>query len=55
MAVVEDKLSIHAVTNKYGSQARQIKDLITQFESAQQYGISNKQKELAENINLQHI
>ena len=42
MAVVKDEVYIHAVPNKYGSQSRLIKELITHFEPTQQDRISNK-------------
>ena len=55
MVVIQDEVSIQVIPNKYGSQSRHIKDLITQFESAQQDTISNKQKNLAENRNQHQI
>ena len=55
MDFVKDEVSIHAVPNKYGSQYRLIKDLITHFESAQQDRISNNQKKLLENSNQNQI
>ena len=55
MAVIQFEVSIHAVYNKCGSQSRQIKDLITKFEYAQQDRISNKQKKLIENSNQNKI
>ena len=55
MAMIQNEVSIHDMTNKYGSHSQQIKDLITQVESAQQYRISNKQKNLAENSNCNRI
>ena len=42
MADVKDEVSIRAAPKKYGPQSRQIKDIITQFESAQQDRIANK-------------
>ena len=51
MAIIQDEVSIRAVTNKYGSHSRQIKYIITQFEYSQQYRIYNKHKKLVENIN----
>ena len=55
MAVIQYEVSIHAVPKKYGSQSRHIKDLISNFESAQQDRISNKQKKLVENSNQHQI
>ena len=51
MADIHDEVCICAVPNKYVSCSGQIKDLVTQFESAQQDGISNKQEKLVENRN----
>ena len=47
MDFIQDDVSIHTVTNKYGSQSRLIKNPITHFEPAQQDRISNEQKKLA--------
>ena len=55
MAVIQDEVSIRIMPNKYGFQSRLIKDLITNFESAQQDRIFNNQKNLAENSNHHHI
>ena len=55
MSVIQNEVSIRSVPNKYDSQSRQIKDLVTQFESAQQDRISDKQKNLVENSNQNHI
>ena len=55
MAIIQDEVSIHVVPNNYGSQSLHIKDLITQFEYAQKYGISNKYKKLVENSNQNNI
>ena len=55
MDVIQNEVSIFAVPNKCGSQPRQTKDLITQFEYAQQDGISNKQKKMVENRNQHQI
>ena len=55
MAVVQYEVSISVVPKKYGSQSRQIKDPTTQFETAQQDRISNKQKNMAENRNWHKI
>ena len=55
MAVIQDEVSIREVLNIYGSQYRQFRDLITQFESSQKYRITNKQNKLVENINQHHI
>ena len=51
MAVIQYEVSIRIMPNKYGYQSRLIKDIITHFESAQQDGIYNNQKNLAENRN----
>ena len=51
MDVIQNEVSICAVSNKYGFQSRQIKGLIALFESAQKDRISNKQKKLVENSN----
>ena len=55
MSAVQYEVSIRAVPKKYGSQSRLIKDLITQFESAQQDKISNNQKKLVEKSNQHNI
>ena len=44
MATTQDEFWIHDVAKKYDSQSWQIKDLISNFESAKQDMISNKQK-----------
>ena len=51
MAVIQYEVSIRNVPNKYGSQSRLIKDLITHFESAQQDRISNNQKKMVGDSN----
>ena len=55
MVFILDEASIQIATNKYGSQYQLIKDLITNFESAQQYRISNNQNKLGENSNQHQI
>ena len=51
MADIQYEVSISAIPNKYVSQHLHTKELITQFEPAQQDRISNKQNNLAENRN----
>ena len=55
MDVIQNEVFIFAVPNKYGSQALQIKEIITQFKYALHDRISNKQKNLVDNINQHQI
>ena len=55
MAIIQDEVCIRTLPKKYGSQSRHIKDLISKFESAQKYKISNKQNNMVENSNQNHI
>ena len=51
MDIIQDEVSIHTMTNRYGYQYQLINDLINHFESAQPYRISNNQKNLVEKSN----
>ena len=55
MAIIQDEVSILTMPNKYGYHYRMIKELITHFESAQQYRTPNNQKKLVENSNQPQI
>ena len=55
MNIIQDEVYIHTMTNRYGYQYQLINDLINHFESAQQYRISNNQKNLVEKSNHHQI